>query len=100
MRKVHLLKNSRIGINSQYPKPISTARSTLSKSTEAVDARSSRRKVKIRYPARLFLDGRCLNNMFPDWFDVLGTSRLCGLDTTSPRKEDLCPKPKTETLVQ
>ncbi|KAH3811702.1 hypothetical protein DPMN_140117 [Dreissena polymorpha] len=69
MRKVYLLKNSGFGINRQYPKEISTASSALYKSEEAVDARSNRRNVQIRYPARLFIDGRCVKDV-PDWFET------------------------------
>ena len=88
MRKVYLLKNSGFGIDRQYPKEISTARSALYKSKEAVDARSSRRKVQIRYPAKLFIDGRCVKDMFPEWFNVLGTNRLVGFNTKLTKEEE------------
>ncbi|KAH3809820.1 hypothetical protein DPMN_138200 [Dreissena polymorpha] len=104
MRKVYLLKNSGFKIDRQYPKEISTARSALYKSTEAVDARSKRRNVQVRYPARLFIDGRCVKGMFPDWFNVLGTNRLVGFNTKLTKEEVLGTKSKSraysnETIV-
>ncbi|KAH3733505.1 hypothetical protein DPMN_039934 [Dreissena polymorpha] len=89
MRKVYLLKNSGFRINIQQPKEISTARSALYKSTEAMDDRSKRRNVQVRYPARLFIDGRCVKDMFPDWFNVLGTNRLVGFNTKLTKEEVL-----------
>ncbi|KAH3855349.1 hypothetical protein DPMN_097916 [Dreissena polymorpha] len=47
MRKVYLLKNSRFGIDRQYPKEMANARATLYKSEEAVNARANGRKVQI-----------------------------------------------------
>ncbi|KAH3806053.1 hypothetical protein DPMN_134364 [Dreissena polymorpha] len=104
MPKVYLLKNSGFGIDGQYPKEISTARSALYKSREAVDARSSRRNVRIRYPARLFIDGRCVKDMFTDWFNVLWTNRLVGFNTKLTKEEDVDTKSKSraysnETIV-
>ena len=51
----------------------------------------NRRKVQIRFPARLFIDGKCLRDLFPEWFQVLSTDRL---------ESDIClpvQKPRHET---
>ncbi|KAH3701907.1 hypothetical protein DPMN_076903 [Dreissena polymorpha] len=85
MRKVYLLKNSRFGIYRQYPKEISSARSTLYKSEEAVNARANRMNFQIRYPARLYIDGKCVQDMFPDWFEVLGTNLTGEVSTHKKR---------------
>lgn len=76
MSKVYKLKGSRFGVDRQYPKEISKARSELYNSTEAKRARENRQKVQIRYPARLFIDGRCVSDKFPEWYKILGTDRL------------------------
>lgn len=86
MAKAYKLKGSNIGIDRQYPKEISMARSKLYTSDEAKEARAKRQKVQIRYPARLFIDGKCCRDMFPDWFKVLSTDRLT--DTHIHRDHD------------
>ncbi|KAH3713303.1 hypothetical protein DPMN_171684 [Dreissena polymorpha] len=102
MRKVYLLKNSRFGRDQQYPKEISSARSTLYKSEAAVDARANRRNVQIRYPARLFINGKCMQDMFPVWYEVLGSDRTGGVNMH--KKEDGGQKTKSrinssETII-
>jgi hypothetical protein len=64
------------GIDRQYPKEISLARSELYNSEEAKLARARRQKVQIHFPAKLVIDRKIVRDMFPDWFKVLGTDRL------------------------
>lgn len=68
MSKAYKLKGSRFSVDRQYPKEISKARSELYSSNEAKKARANRQKVQIRYPARLYVDGRCVIDKFLDWF--------------------------------
>ncbi|KAH3818271.1 hypothetical protein DPMN_119874 [Dreissena polymorpha] len=37
----------------------------------------SNQRVKIKYPAELFINNRSIGNKFPEWFNVLGVDRRC-----------------------
>ncbi|KAH3859836.1 hypothetical protein DPMN_102657 [Dreissena polymorpha] len=76
MENAYKLKRSPFGLDRQYPKEISKARSSLFKSQEARNAAMKRHKVQIKYPARLCINGRTMIDMFPEWFQVLGHDRL------------------------
>lgn len=76
LSKSYKLKGTNFGVDRQYPKEISVARANLYKSKEAREARSRHQKVQLRYPARLFIDGKCVHDALPDWFKVLGSDRL------------------------
>lgn len=54
------------GIDRKFPKEISMARSSLYNSVEAKSARSNRQKIQIKFPARLFIDGKYVKDIFPD----------------------------------
>ena len=43
---------------------------------EAKEARRNKNTVQIKYPAKLFIQGRLVRDMFPDWFPNLRESRL------------------------
>jgi hypothetical protein len=71
MNKAYKLKGSNLGIDRQYPKEIAMARASLYKTAEARTARSNRQKVQIKYPPVLYIDGKFVKDMFPDWWKVL-----------------------------
>ena len=71
-----MLKWTSFGVDRDYPKEIAEARKELYTSEEAKDARSKRLKVQVKYPAKLFVDGRMTKNLFPDWFNNLRESRI------------------------
>jgi hypothetical protein len=73
INKAYKLKGSNLGIDRQYLREIAMARASLYKTAEARTARSNRQKVQIKYPAVLFIDGKCVKDMFPEWWKVLGT---------------------------
>ena len=37
-------------------------------------------KVHIKYPARLYVEGRFIADEFPEWFKILGQSRVDGFE--------------------
>ncbi|KAH3798640.1 hypothetical protein DPMN_152241 [Dreissena polymorpha] len=76
MENAYRLNRSPFGLDRQYPKEKSKARSSLFKSQEARNAIMKRHKVQIKYPARLCVNGRTIIDMFPELFQVLGHDRL------------------------
>lgn len=76
MRRQYKLKGTRFRFDRQYPKEIADARKLLYDSPEAKEARQGRRSVQIRYPAKLFIQGRLVHDMFPDWLQKLRENRL------------------------
>ncbi|KAH3786594.1 hypothetical protein DPMN_164701 [Dreissena polymorpha] len=44
----------------------------------------SNQRVKIKYPAELFINDRSIENKFPEWFSVLGIDRLKRCHDTKP----------------
>ena len=76
LQNAYKLKRTQFGVDRDYPKEIVSARKQLYTSQRARDARARREKVQIRYPARLFIDGRSVDDKFPDWFPVINEDRL------------------------
>ncbi|KAH3817578.1 hypothetical protein DPMN_119117 [Dreissena polymorpha] len=76
LARAYKLKRSPFGIERQYPKEIARARKELYQSQEAVQGRQLHQKVQIKYPARLYINGRVVRDMFPEWYSMLATDRL------------------------
>ena len=70
------LRGSNIGICRDYPKEISLARQALWGKFRELREANRNKKVAIEYPARLTVDNVVVEDMFPDWFSVLRSSRV------------------------
>ncbi|KAH3736433.1 hypothetical protein DPMN_042996 [Dreissena polymorpha] len=84
LSNAYKLKRTHFGLDRQYPKEIARARKELYQSKEAEYARMSNQRVKIKYPAELFINDRSIENKFPEWFNVLGVDRLKRCPDTKP----------------
>ncbi|XP_053379989.1 uncharacterized protein LOC128548625 [Mercenaria mercenaria] len=76
MEKAYKLRGSKIGVDRDYPREIALARKNLYTSSEAKNARQNKERMQIKYPARLFIKGKMVKDMFPDWFSILGYSTI------------------------
>ena len=76
LSKAYKLRGTYCGVDRQFPKEISIARTQLYNSNEAREVRAKHQKLQLRYPAKLSIDGKCVRDALPDWFKVLGTARL------------------------
>ena len=74
------LKGSRSRVDRDYPKEIAEVRTRLIQSTEVQEARKRRSKVRVKYPARLYINDRLVRDEFPDWFDLMRQSRIGSFD--------------------
>lgn len=74
------LKRSGFGLDRDYPKEIAMARKELYSSNEAKEGRSKQQRVQIKYPAKLYIEGRLVSDKFPGWFKVLNQSRIDGFE--------------------
>ena len=78
------LKNTPYGINKDYPKEITSARSQLWPLYKTERAKNPDASVYIGFPAKLVVRGRVVKDLFPDWFTVLRGSRC---ETTDGQKD-------------
>ena len=78
------LKNTPYGINKDFPKEITSARSQLWPLYKTERAKNPDSYVYIGFPAKLVVRGRVVKNLFPDWFTVLRGSRC---ETTDGQKD-------------
>lgn len=76
LRQAYKLKGSTFGIDRDYPRELADARKELYTSKVAREARSRKQKVKILYPAKLIVNGKMIQDKFPDWSSTLKESRL------------------------
>ena len=77
------LKNEPYGINKDFPKEITSARSQLWPLYKTERAKNPDASVYICFPAKLVVGGRVVKDLFPDWFTVLRGSRC---ETTNGQK--------------
>ena len=78
MNELYMLKRTAFGIDRDYPREINEARKQLYKRDEAKRAREEKNKMQIKYPARLFIEGKCILDELPDWLTILGRNRISG----------------------
>lgn len=70
----YLLKGSRFGIDRDYPMEINRARGLLW--NRCKELKRAGKNVTLQYPAKLVLDGKVIENAFPDWYDSLKGHRV------------------------
>ena len=74
LEQAHRLKGTGFGVSRDYRAEISKARKSIwSQFKEARSVQTN--KVQIKHPARLVVNGQTIHDCFPDWDDVLYTSR-------------------------
>ncbi|MES9884248.1 MAG: hypothetical protein ABW185_25670 [Sedimenticola sp.] len=73
LANANMLKGSHYGISRDYPDEISMARKKLFPKVKMIKAERSNVKVSIQFPAKIVVD--VVEDMFPDWQDVLRGSR-------------------------
>jgi len=99
MSRVFKLKGSPISIDRDIPKEIREARRRLRPLFLESKSRFPTAKVQIVYPAKLLRDRQVIRDELPDWFSVLGKSRLYDAKTidamTIPTSQSV---PKTHSL--
>jgi len=86
LEKAYKLQGTTYGINRDYPREITNARSRMW--TQYKDAKKIRsNKVSIAYPAKLIINKQVVRDEFPDWNDVINKSRA-GDDIPSSDRGD------------
>jgi len=70
------LKGSVLGVVRDYPQKSVQSWKELYQSDDAKRAREKRLKTQIKYPARLHMQYRLVEDKLPDWFSVLNESRV------------------------
>ena len=93
------LKGSNFGIDRDYPKEIASARKELYSCNEAKEARRRNLRVQIKFPAKLYIEGRIVRDMFPGWFDVMKESRIDGFDFETKPHSDIFPSHSREAKM-
>ena len=77
MERANRLRDTRFGIDRDYPSEISKARKLLwNRYKELKAASSSPSDIALEYPARIVVGKTIVDNAFPDWFEVLKGARL------------------------
>ena len=70
------LRGSVLGVDRDYPQQIVQSWKELYQIDDAKRAREKRLKTQIKYPARLHMQYRLVEDKLPDWFSVLNESRV------------------------
>lgn len=76
MGRAHMLKHTPFSIGYDLPKEIKDARKKLWDELKLAKSRQPRAKCQILYPAKLVVDGKVVRDEFPDWTEVMKSSRL------------------------
>ena len=69
------LKGTSFGISRDYPSEISEARKELWPEFKMAREKYGPRRVSLRFPASLVINGDTVKDLFPDWHEVLKGSR-------------------------
>ena len=93
------------GVSRDYPKEIVTARSQLWPMYKAEKEKRPARKVSIGFPAKLLIEGRVVEDKFPDWFAVLRGSRhgqnfenIMSKPNKSNQRSNTAPAPNSQQI--
>jgi hypothetical protein len=76
--RAKLLKDTRFGIDRDYPKEIASARKKLW--PLYLENKKLRKDVKIAYPAKLIVNGKVVADEFPSWHEILQKDRCAFLE--------------------
>ncbi len=87
MRQAPNLKGSRYSVSRDYPPEITDARRSIWPYFKQARDSQKYRDVSIGYPAKLILNGKVVQDMFPDWFHVLRGSRVDSNHFAEMRKQ-------------
>lgn len=87
MRQAPNLKGSRYSVSRDYPPEITDARRSIWPYFKQARDSQKYRDVSIGYPAKLILNGKVVQDMFPDWFHVLRGSRVDSKHFAEMRKQ-------------
>ena len=93
LEKADRLKGSSFGLDRDYPKEIAVARKELYASSEACEGRRNRLRVQIKFPAKLYIEGRLVRDKFPGWFNIMNQSRTNGFEAKIPTNAQRSPQP-------
>ena len=85
MKNAYMLRNTRFGVDKDYPREITMARKQLYTCEEAKRASFVKRSVQIKYPARLYIDIKLVCDKFPEWFKIMGRNRTEESNTLNSR---------------
>lgn len=72
-----MLKKTPFSISYDLPKEINEARKKLWGEVKSIKANQPNAKYQILYPAKLLVEGKVIQDEFPDWNETMKGSRLC-----------------------
>ncbi|MEW8547345.1 MAG: hypothetical protein AB2693_27875, partial [Candidatus Thiodiazotropha sp.] len=70
------LKDSNFGVSRDYPLEIAKARQSLWKQFKEIRDNNPDKKVTLGFPAKIIVGNEVVVDLFPNWFGVLGGSRI------------------------
>ena len=76
MAKAYMLKGTPFSIDHDLPKEIIEARKHIWRELKEIRSHNHRVKYQIVYPAKLIVEGKVVRDEFPDWNEVIRSSRL------------------------
>lgn len=83
------LKDTAFGVSRDYPQELINARKPLRAEMKTLKSKFPRAKVSIQYPAKLIIDGRVHQDMFPRWREYMKCDRLHNEDSGKVQTSDL-----------
>ena len=76
MRSAPMLRDTPFGISTDYPLEITRARQVIWPQFKAARASNPGGRTSIGYPAKLVVNGKIVQDMFPDWNSIMKGSRV------------------------
>ena len=76
MANVYKLKDTNYSVNRDFPAEITKARKLLWPKLKHIRQQFPFSKAALGYPAKIIVDGRTVEDMFPEWEDILRGSRV------------------------
>ena len=70
------LRGKPYGVSRDYPNEIVEARQSLWSRFKSIRDNNPNKRVSFGYPAKISIDGSCVVDLFPEWYDVLQGSRI------------------------
>ena len=82
------LKDTAFGVSRDYPQELINARKPLRAEMKTLKSKFPRAKISIQYPAKLIIDGRVHQDMFPRWREYMKCDRLHSEDSGKVQTSD------------
>ena len=100
MSSARSIANTGYGVSRDYPLEITQARKALWPTDKDLRSKNGNTEVKLVFPAKIVVNGKVADDMFPNWDEYVNTSRVKPCVNTSPNTQFITRSANPQAIVE